>query len=78
MTAQKIRLIMIENEAWDLLDRATQYSTRLEKMVGSLKLDELSSKQAIIRLSLILSLSQAVRDDIKTFKDVTEIARPTK
>lgn len=66
---------MIDPEAWDLLDRASSYSTRLEKMIGSLKFDELDSKQAIIRLSLILSLSQAVRDDIKTFKDVTEIAR---
>lgn len=55
---------MIEPEAWDLLNRVSQYSTRLEKMIGSLKLDELSRKQAIIRLSLILSLSQAVRDDI--------------
>ncbi|EHN58512.1 MULTISPECIES: hypothetical protein [Oenococcus] len=66
---------MIENEAWDLLDRASSYSTRLEKMIGSLKLDELSSKQAIIRLSVIFSLSQAVRDDIKAFKDVTKIER---
>lgn len=28
------------------------------------------------KVALILSLSQAVRDDIKTFKDVTTIARP--
>ncbi|MCV3297003.1 MAG: hypothetical protein ABF703_01455 [Oenococcus sp.] len=68
---------MIENEAWNLLDRASSYSTRLEKMIGSLKLDELNSKQAIIRLSVILSLSQAIRDDIKTFKEVTQIARPS-
>ncbi|MFT8470919.1 MAG: hypothetical protein ABF661_08315 [Oenococcus sp.] len=69
---------MIDPEAWDLLDRSSQYSSRLTAMIADLKLEQLSTKQTIIRLSVILSLSQAVRDDIKTFQAVTEIARPAK
>ncbi|MFT8413609.1 MAG: hypothetical protein ABF755_07300 [Oenococcus oeni] len=66
---------MIDPEAWELLDRSSQYSSRLTAMIADIKLEQLSTEQAIIRLSLILSLSQALRDDIKTFQAVTRIAR---
>ncbi|OIM21292.1 hypothetical protein ATX60_10750 [Oenococcus oeni] len=66
---------MIDPEAWELLDRPSQNSSRLPAKIADINLEQLSTEQAIIRLSLILSLSQALRDDIKTFQAVTRIAR---